>query len=348
MRFLTFNLWHGLSPSTPVAFEALEPVARRELREAKQLETLAQVAPAISFFQEVNPVASRGPEIASHLESDCVTQLDLVGLKLFGVGIPLNLNSGLMTAVAKRYPLKKIGAVSLSRPGVNLVHRWASWQLREERFALFSETMLPKWGKVLLVNTHIHHGLEATPDLLEKLTQSAKELELSDTMVSELRERFLKGNARRKQELDVLLKNVEKLGKRYAAVVMAGDFNASPESETATALRELGFRDVWREVRGSEPGYTFDPPANRANHLLQVNFPLTLIVEDLSFSARVKESLLAMAREQERRPRRIDYLWLKTNGLDVRVKSAELVGLPDKDGLAPSDHFGVSADLEVE
>jgi endonuclease/exonuclease/phosphatase family metal-dependent hydrolase len=348
MRFLTFNLWHGLTPSTPVAFEALEPVERRELREKMQLEVLSRVQPDVSFFQEVNPVGERGPKLCSALSSNAVSQLDLVGIKLFGVGIPLNLNSGLVTSVAKRWPLKRLEAISLSRPGVNLVHRWASWQLREERFALFAETMLPKWGKVLLVNTHIHHGVEATRELMEKLEAVAKEMELPEAMVSELRDRFNRGNERRKQELEILMAKIDELGQRYAAVIVGGDFNSVPESGAAEFMRASGFRDVWSEGAPGVPGFTFDSATNVANHLLQLNFPLTLVVEDLSFSAKIKETLMAMGRAQERRPRRIDYLWLKTRGLDVSVKHTELVGLPDSEGLAPSDHFGVCADIEVD
>jgi endonuclease/exonuclease/phosphatase family metal-dependent hydrolase len=347
MRVLTFNLWHGLSPSTPLAFEALEPKARRELRETMQLETLKSISPDIAFLQEVNPIKQRAPLLEDALEAQSDTQLDLVGLKLLGVGLPLNLNSGLMTAVKDRWPLKRLEAISLSRPGFNLVKRWGSWQLREERFALFSETLLPHWGKVLLVNTHFHHGLEATPAYLSELEKAADQLELPASMVSELKERVMKGNERRAQELHVLMKKLDRLSQRHSVVLLAGDFNSTPDSAVAGALREHGFRDAWTEAGNSEPGFTFDPPANPANHILQAEFPLTLLIEDLSFSSKIRETLLGMARKHETRPRRIDFLWFRTRGLSLKVKKAELVGLPNGEGLAPSDHFGVCADFEV-
>ena len=81
MRILTFNLWHGLSPSTLIAFEALEPSARRELREQMQLEVLKQVSPDIAFFQEVNPVSVRAPILEGVLKSKSATQPDLVGAR---------------------------------------------------------------------------------------------------------------------------------------------------------------------------------------------------------------------------------------------------------------------------
>jgi endonuclease/exonuclease/phosphatase family metal-dependent hydrolase len=346
MRFLTFNLWHGLSPTSPLAFEGLEPTARRELREQLQIDVLKSVAPDVCFFQEVNPVSARAPAIAQALQMEFSSQPDLVGLKLFGIGLPLNLNSGLAVMASKRVGLKWVNGVSLSRPGLNLVHSWGSWQLKEERFALFTETMLPKWGRVLLVNTHMHHGLESTAEYLEELEKLGLELELSASMMSELKDRLARGNQRRNQELTVLLRTLERYEKRYEAIVIGGDFNASPASELSQMMREMGFRDAWMEAHPDDAGLTFDGTRNQANHLLQSRFPLTLVVEDLSFSTKIKEALLLLARKHENRPRRIDYLWFRSNSIDLKVKKAELVGFPTAEGLAPSDHFGVCAEIE--
>lgn len=347
MRFLTFNLWHGLAPSSPVAFEALEPVERRKLREQLQLKTISEISPDVAFFQEANPAVKRAEAFAGVLDGHAEFQPDLVGLKLFGVGFPFNLNSGLVTVAKKKWGLRRVESISLSRPGMNLVHQWGSWQLREERFALFTEALLPGWGKVLFVNTHFHHGLEKTEKLREEFELLAEELKLSASFVSELKQRLAKGNQRRAQEVSVLTEALERLHKRYEVIVMAGDFNSDPESETAESFRSMGFRDAWAEANPDAAGFTFDAEKNRANHLLQAGFPLTMTVEDLSFSAKIKETLVAMARRQESRARRIDFIWFRANGINLRVKKAELVGLPDASGFAPSDHFGVSADIEV-
>jgi endonuclease/exonuclease/phosphatase family metal-dependent hydrolase len=327
--------------------EALEPAGRKSLREKTQIDILKQVEADIHFFQEVNPVHARGKILADALDCAYDLQGDLTGLKLFGVGLPVNLNSGLVTAVRRNWGMKPVDAISLSRPGLNLVRKWGSWQLGEERFALFSETLLPGWGKVLLVNAHIHHGLEATEALADELAKLADELELAASAVSELKERLAKGNQKRAQEADVLFRAIEARADRYEAVVVAGDFNSRPESELAARFAAHGFRDAWKEANPSDPGYTFDSVRNEANHLLQKNFPLTLVVEDLSFSAKVKDSLLGMARRHEAAPRRIDYLYFRAKSVPLAVKSARLVGVPAPGELAPSDHFGVCADIEA-
>lgn len=346
MRVLSFNLWHGLSPASPLAFEALEPEARRNLRERLQIEVIRELKPDFCFFQEVNPAQTRADVFRRELHAEVEYQPDLVGLKVLGVGVPFNLNSGLAIVGSNRFGLKNVDSVSLSRPNFNWVRKWASWQLQEERFALFCESMVPGWGKVLLVNTHLHHGLESTATLLEEIDHLAKQHELNSSFLSELKERVLKANARRMSEMANLLRVLKQHEKRYAGVILCGDFNAEPDNEIFAALRELGFRDAWSEVHGEgEPGLTFDPPANEANHLLQANFPLSLVLEDLTFSAKTKEQLLHIARRHEGRPRRIDYVWFRANSENVKVTRAELVGKPNAEGLAPSDHFGVCVDF---
>lgn len=347
MRFSTFNLWHGLAPSTPVAFEALEPGERKKIREELQEKVLAALNSDVYFFQEANPVGARADRFATLLNSTTYYQPDLVGLKLFGLGLPLNLNSGLVTAIGKKWSAKKIEAISLSRPGWKLVHGWGSWQMKEERFALFSEVMLPGWGRVLLVNTHLHHGLESTPALSDELERIADELKLTASAVSELKDRLARGNLRRSEEVSVLFRAIEKHQRRYQAVVVAGDFNSGPESHLGDMFREMGFRDAWAEANPGDPGLTFDHTRNEANHLLQGRFPLTLVVEDLTFSAKIKEALMTMAKRQEMRPRRIDYIWFRSDSVPLKAKKATLFGLPDETGLAPSDHFGVSVDIEA-
>ena len=347
MRFVTFNLWHGLTPGTPVAFDELEPAGRKALREELQFDVLRELQPDICFFQETNPVGPRAAHFSTELGMDYCFQPDLVGMKLFGLGIPYNLNSGLLTMARRPLGLKCLEGVSLSRPGTNLVHSWGSWQLKEERFALFSETMLPKWGRVLLINTHLHHGLEATPGFLQELEQLANEMDLSEGVVSELKSRLAAGSERRGRELAALLDALKQYESRYEVVILGGDFNASPEGGFGSELRDAGFVDVWGAAHPVEPGFSFDSTRNQANHRMLTEFPITLVVEDLSFSSKVKEALMALARRQESRPRRIDYLWMRANSSKLEVATARLFGEPNSEGLAPSDHFGVCADIEL-
>ena len=339
------NLWHGLTPSSLLLFEKLEPEARRRIREKMQVRLISDLDPDIAFFQEVNPITTRFHELCTELGRLGLSQPDLVGVKLLGFGLPVHLFSGLAILAKSEWPLKLVSAVRLSGQN-SVVNRFVSFQLKEERFALFIETTWPGIGKVLLVNTHLHHGLEATEPFEKKLAQVMEELNLSSSLRSEIRERLFAANERRTGEMRTLLRFLERIQSKYQMVVIGGDFNCEPEGEIGQQLRELGFSDAWRMDHPADPGFTFDRTKNPANHIFQDRFPITFMVEDLSFDSDTKSRLEKLAIEQERRPRRIDQLWIRSPLLkSVRT---ELVGQPDAQGMAPSDHFGLLADVDVE
>ncbi len=348
MRILSYNLWHGLSPTSLVLFKELEPRTRRELREIAQCELIRSLKPDFSFFQEVNPVATRAPKLRAYIEGQVEFHPDLVGAKFLGVGVPINLNSGQAILSGRKWPLKGLGAFSLDSDRSGFVSKMASWQVREQRYALFAESIFPGVGRVLLVNTHLHHGLEDTLELRLELEALIKELGLSENVHDELILRLQKGNERRLREWEVLQNQIERHSARASAVVMAGDFNASPtvKGGLIEKITDAGFKDLWSWARPSEPGFTFDGVANEANHRLQDDFPSTMTWDDLTFDNGIREKLAALVKKHEARQRRIDYVFVRANS-SLKSVQAELIGKP-VDGLAPSDHFGVLVDIDFE
>ncbi|HHV93987.1 MAG TPA: hypothetical protein GXX47_05545 [Firmicutes bacterium] len=91
-------------------------------------------------------------------------------------------------------------------------------------------------------------------------------------------------------------------------IVLLGDFNALPEEEAVTVLREscLGLKDAWESACGDAPGGTWEVPTPQ---------------------------------------RRIDYIFY---GPGLSLLSCERVGLlPNKEGVYASDHAGLLAEFEV-
>ncbi len=113
-----------------------------------------------------------------------------------------------------------------------------------------------------------------------------------------------------------------------AHVVVGGDFNATPDATSMrfwTGLTSLdgasvAYRDAWVSARGDEPGPTFD-----------VGNPLT----------RIDEPGLD-------RGRRVDYLLVRCgdHGPTLRIVDCRLALVEPVEGVQPSDHFAVVADLE--
>lgn len=115
------------------------------------------------------------------------------------------------------------------------------------------------------------------------------------------------------------------LGKGALPAIVVGDFNAEPDSDEIRFLtgrhvlegRSVYFADAWR-YEGEGPGYTFD----RRN----------------AYAARVSEP-----------PRRIDYIFVRGPDRARRGEPlrARVCFDAPRDGVWPSDHFGVVADVVV-
>ena len=121
------------------------------------------------------------------------------------------------------------------------------------------------------------------------------------------------------------------LGKREVShVLLAGDFNAAPDSASVRfwrGLQSLGdtsvcYRDAWESANPLDPGHTFSP----RNTLVTGgnNWPLEL-------------------------GRRIDYVMVRCgdHGPTLDVTACERIFDKPVDGVWASDHFGVVADLAI-
>ncbi|WP_043631242.1 endonuclease/exonuclease/phosphatase family protein [Nonomuraea candida] len=120
----------------------------------------------------------------------------------------------------------------------------------------------------------------------------------------------------------------EVLGDRRMHVVVAGDFDAPPESASVrfwSGLQSLegvsvAYRDVWQWAHPDDPGHTFTP----VNPLVRGgNWPLET-------------------------GRRIDYLFVRChgNGPTLRLVNCRQIFDRPVHGVWASDHFGLVADLE--
>jgi endonuclease/exonuclease/phosphatase family metal-dependent hydrolase len=108
-----------------------------------------------------------------------------------------------------------------------------------------------------------------------------------------------------------------------------GDLNARPESDeirwlcglTTLAGRRVHYQDAWSRVRPNEPGWTWvaDNPHTAALAFLEPD-------------------------------RRLDYIFVTPRRRDGRgvIHDCRIVlDRPSADGVYPSDHFGVMAEIQV-
>lgn len=130
-------------------------------------------------------------------------------------------------------------------------------------------------------------------------------------------------SAVRQAQVETIAGFVQDSRPRAYPPIVCGDFNAVPSSDEIRTLtgerpvaHDLLLVDAWRHVHPTDPGFTWD--------------------NDNPFVA-----------SQLEQTRRIDYVfagWFKARGAGVPV-SAELIGTEPDDGMHPSDHYGVVAEL---
>ena len=344
LHLLTYNLWHGLSPSSWIRFKSLEPVTRRSEREREQIELLRGLDADCAFLQEVNPVANRSQQFSEELTADVHWCRDYAGLKLGGLGPPYNLDSGLATMLKKRHITEWTRSIKLSGEKYNFLGQVGSIQWAESRRALLVSTVSPDLGRVLWVNTHLHHGLEFDEGLKNSLESMVARGELSSNVSDEIVERVTVADRRRENEIKKLLKELRRIRKRYSLILMGGDFNAIARSSVIGADQEFGFQAL-QDVPAGEM-LSWDGEANPSNHQLSRNFDSPIVVDDLSFEQKTVDSLKMMLKDHVMSTRQIDYLWGWTNSGEIQVTTSELVGSEVEGELAPSDHMGVSCHIE--
>lgn len=144
--------------------------------------------------------------------------------------------------------------------------------------------------------------------------------------VTHLNWRFHEGVVREAQVVELAAKIKAHAPIAGIPPIVVGDFNAQPESAEIRYLRGLQslagtsfFLADCYALAGSGPAHTFDPRRN------------------------------AYAGTEKEYPRRIDYVFVrgpKEDGSGAAL-SAKVVLTDPKDGVWPSDHYGVLAEIEI-
>ncbi len=338
MKILSYNLWHGLSPKGLLEFEELEPKDRRLKREQLQIDLLKNTDADLFLFQEVNPLSERGPDFERILRKRGEWLADNSGLKFAGFGFPKNLQTGLATFYSDQFILRNKIASRLSGPPVG---QYFSLQLKESRYALALDLNHPKWGRVLVVNLHLHHGLEFTEGLRQKFRDLVSDKMLTEGAKVDLFYRLGEGERRRRLELECLLKQVKERQNQYAMILIGGDFNFSPEDPCYQLMKDQGFTDL-----NHAGGPTYDLVDNSSHRSFLKDFPMPLLFEDLTFDEKVRSRILEILKEHDERPRRIDYLWAMPSSGDLKIQSVARVGDKIEDEMTPSDHYGAQVEIE--
>ncbi len=324
MKLLSWNLWNSFKRiENPFLVSFLEPSRRRDRRYLHQLKLLQEKQFDICLLQEVNPIFDKIRDFKEILNYQTTYQIDQGGLRFKRVGLPLNFTNGLATLT--KAPQKKIKGLKLSGKFGTSEEDY-SLQFSEFRYASFSESEINN-KKILLVNTHFHHGVEWSEEieneLITETTTEDFDLIKSSIEIS---------TKRKEQEISILIAEIKKHHASYDIVIVAGDFNFSTTADVLKCFAEVGLKRV------DHVGHTWEPEVNHENFTFTnaLRPPVGLDVSDLA---------LKILRKYDGRSRTIDHVFISEN---IKLNYAKLFGqITNREGFFPSDHFGVEVDCDI-
>lgn len=337
LKILTFNVWHGLRSGESRKKFPGEDAERAAERFNWQLEEIKRLDPDVLLFQEVNPNQPQARRYAEALGYDEIHKVTSCGLHLGALyKIPKNVNEGIAILAKPGLHLERAGKKRLSG-NAKCSATWG-FQTKESRYALFG-VITVAGQRVLLATTHLF-APAFVPDGFDDRLQ---ELVAEGALTSEQRDEILAERDRKQDrnvaEVELLLREIAKHQGRLSAegadpaTILGGDFNAEPEYPGIATVKRAGYVEA---ATGPE-FHTWNPVINEVNYGIGTKRHYSLPTFD-------QPEVEAMLDQRHDTPRQIDHLFVSPK---IPVVSAEMVLNEPKDGIYPSDHFGLLVTVQL-
>jgi len=329
LRVLTLNVWHGLRGEKKMRLEGEDP-ERKQRRIDWQLELIRELEPDVLLLQEVNPNARESRKYAAALGYDHISKVTSCGVHLGPIKIPCNMNEGLAILARPELQLREVGSKRLS--GNARCTASFGFQTKESRYVLLGEIVVAD-RRVLLATTHLSSPPFVPPGFETGLDGLVRDGVLSLPQRDEIVGILERKRERNMAEVQGLLEELRRRGgdpsapAAYDHVILGGDFNTEPETESIAVLEQSGFVNVTRGI--DIP--TWDPVTNQANQAIGRLGEAPLPTFDIPEVTTLLEPRETIARQ-------IDFIFVSDN---VTAGTVERVLDRDRDGLYPSDHFGL-------
>jgi endonuclease/exonuclease/phosphatase family metal-dependent hydrolase len=338
IKIIDYNVWHGIDGKGTVRMGEYEPAAVREKRFNLLVAGLKEMNPDIVGIQEANRVRSYSKRLARAIDREAVWKVGNSGIKLFGLGLPVNFSEGLAILAKKEYKNELLGSKRLSGGGIQ--REYFSSHLAEVRYAIAARVYIE--NKPLIVfNVHTHFGLIPDETTRGKIDGMIARGELPYESKAALLKEIDEGHRWTESDILALLAFVkETVRKHNHPYIIMGDFNTTLKSEALRKLvAGLGLVDPWAVRNPGKAGYTWDPTVNP--NTKHDGSPY------MADGKTPKSGIDALEAEFDRTtPRRIDFILLSKHFRPESIKSARLIFNEPVDGVFVSDHIGVEVVLD--
>jgi len=337
IKIVDYNVWHGINGKGTLKMGEYETPEARAERYAGLVAGLKGMDPDVIGIQEANRVRPYSKRLARDIGRDAVWKVGNSGIKIFGLGFPVNFSEGLAVFARKGSGLELLASKRLSGGGIQ--REWFSAHLQEVRYAIAARVRVAD-RPLVVFNVHTHFGLipdETTRGKIDgMIARGELTLEHRASLLKEIDEEH------RWTENDILalLAFIKETVKKYDhPYIIMGDFNTTLKSEALRKLiAELGLVDPWAIKNPGKPGYTWDPTVNP--NTKHDGSPLQ------ADGKTPKSGIDLLEAEFDRTvPRRIDFIFLSGHFRPELVKSARLIFNEPVNGRFVSDHIGVEVVL---
>jgi endonuclease/exonuclease/phosphatase family metal-dependent hydrolase len=337
LRLLTINVWSGLDYKGSLRFGSYESRQKRQARYRSLLVQIRELNPDVIFLQEVNPAAGFSARLARDLGFSHCHQVCIGGIKLGPLGIPSNCKEGNAILARRSLRLQKVEDWKLS----------GSFGLFGDALTVhFNQAIFAQLAKIFiddrplhLVNVHlVAVPPGADPDLAAAWQALCREKGMPEQEGLQALQEWQRNAARQKGELQKLVRQLQELTPTIPLLV-GGDFNIPATSPLIGEFQDAaGLRDMF--PAGKTPNtFSWDAAANR-------NAQFSNSMSDRLGKPLQGYDLLTALYDST--PRRIDYLFHSRHFQVADVRNTGIALDRELDGVQPSDHFGVWADLETD
>jgi endonuclease/exonuclease/phosphatase family metal-dependent hydrolase len=330
LRILSINIWSGIDYTGILSYGEYEDKDRRRLRFNALVSQIKNLNPDIVFIQEANFVGRIARKLAADLGYTEIHQVVNAGIKFGPVGLPMNFKEGLVILARESLSLERADVWKLS----------GSFGIHGSVFSMhFDESVLALVGRILvnntpvyLVNVHLHAVMAENRTLIEQYRTHANPDEAGDI------ERVYTSIERNYKETVRLVGKLQQLTPEIP-VIIAGDFNADPDSRSMRyLLTEVDLMDTFEKSRNTGLRHTWD---YRQNSNIRVYIDPASAEKDSVWDFRTLKVL------SDTVSRRIDYILLSRHFsagdvADSRIVLASYIG-----GVQASDHFGMFAEISL-
>ena len=338
LRVLTINAWSGLDYEGFASFGEYEPKARREARFALLVNRIKALAPDVVFLQEMNPAARAAGRLADALGFTAVHQVENGGIKFGPLGVPANFKEGMAILARPELRLRRADVWKLSGP-FGLFGDALTFHFDEAVFALVGRITVGE-TPMYLVNVHLIASAADDDALFARFRETPDGRALSEADFKGAVEATRAKVRRRMGDAKELLARVAGLP-AGAPVIVAGDFNADPDTPAIRALLDApGMIDTLAAAGAGAPSRAVTWDAERNENIAWSSRPSNA-------SGIARPPLGRLDAFDCRVSRRLDYILLDKSFRAEDVAASTIALDEAEDGLHASDHYGVFAEIDL-